>query len=246
MKTKIFIIVFLISLAGLFAQQNEGAKLQKADESGFIEVDKAPKLISQLSPEYPKSAKLAGIEGKVYLKLLIDEEGNVAKAKIEQGVKEMLDNSALAAAKKAKFSPAMIKDKPVKVWVVLPIAFKLSTEYKDVSGLNNSTINGEEPDINTSQRVDKYPKMIEGATPVYPEIAKEKKITGKVYVKILIDEQGNPQKAIVIKSESELFNQSAVDAAMKSKFTPAVDKGNPVAVWIVLPYKYDLGDKKKN
>ena len=128
MKTKIILMLLIFSFAGLIAQQKDALKLQKADESGFLEVDKGPELISRLNPEYPKLAKLAGIQGTVYLKLLIDEKGNVEKIKIEQGVKDMLDESALKAAKKAKFSPAMLKDKPVKVWVVLPIAFKLSVD----------------------------------------------------------------------------------------------------------------------
>ncbi|PKL82545.1 MAG: hypothetical protein CVV24_09565 [Ignavibacteriae bacterium HGW-Ignavibacteriae-3] len=241
MKTKTIFIMFLISSAMLFAQQNEGAKLQKADESGFIEVDKVPALISKLSPEYPELAKLAGIEGTVYLKLLIDEKGNVAKAKVEQGVKDMLDNSALAAAKKAKFSPAMIKDKPVKVWVVLPIAFKLSVEKTESTGTNTTNTDNEEPDINAFIQYEKTPELVKAETPAYPEIAKKAGIEGKVFVKVLVDKEGSPKKAIVIKSESQLFNQSAVDAALKSEFTPAMQGGKAIAVWIVLPYKFSLG-----
>ncbi len=238
MKAKIILILFLISFAGLYAQQK--AKLQKVDESGFIEVDKAPELVSKLNPEYPKLAKLAGIEGTVYLKLLIDEKGNVAKAKVEQGVKDMIDESALKAAKKAKFSPAMLKDKPIRVWVVLPIAFKLALDKKE----SPSNISDEDPDPSVRVQYEKGPKMIEGAKPVYPDEAKKNNITGKVFVKVLIDKEGVPKKAMVIKSESQLFNQSAVDAAMKSKFSPAMDKGNPIAVWIVLPYKFALNEEE--
>ncbi|MHB8904936.1 MAG: TonB family protein [Melioribacteraceae bacterium] len=251
MKTKIILILFLISFAGLFAQQK--AKLQKVDESGFIEVDKVPELISKLNPEYPKLAKLAGIEGTVYLKLLIDEKGNVVKAKVEQGVKDMIDESALKAAKKAKFSPAILNNKPVKVWVILPVAFKLSVEKKAETGLlkydelgpTTSNTKDEEPDINTFIQAEKMPELIESVKPAYPEIAKRAGIEGKVFVKVLLGKDGNPKKAVVIKSENEIFNQAATDAALKSKFSPAMDKGNPIAVWIVLPYKFALDWGKK-
>lgn len=250
MKTKLILLFFVITSALSFSQQNEGIKMQKADESGFIEVDKAPELKSQLKPEYPQLAKLAGIQGTVYLKLLIDEKGNVAKAKIEQGVKDMLDNAALDAAKKAKFSPAILKDKPIKVWVILPVAFKLDVDKKTeepkiVSPGIQAPSNLEDPDINTFVQVEKFPKLIESAKPEYPEIAKRAGITGKIFVKVLVDKEGTPKKAIVIKSESELFNQSAIDAALKSKFTPAINKGEAIAVWIVLPYKFSLGEKDK-
>lgn len=238
MKTKFIILILLFSVVGIFAQQK--AKVQKVDESGFIEVDKAPELLTILNPEYPKLAKLAGIQGTVYLKLLIDEKGNVEKVKVEQGVKDMLDESALKAAKKAKFSPAIVKEKPTKVWVILPIAFKLALDKKEPP-LN---ISGEEPDFNKFVEYEKGPEMIEPATPDYPVEAKKNGITGKVFVKVLIDKEGTPKKAVVIKSDLELFNQPAVDAAMKSKFSPAMDKGNPIAVWVVLPYKFALDEKK--
>ncbi|MCX6169154.1 MAG: energy transducer TonB [Ignavibacteriales bacterium] len=249
MKTKMILILLLISFAGLYAQQK--AKLQKVDETGFIEVDKAPELISKMNPEYPKLAKLAGIEGTVYLKLLIDEKGNVVKAKVEKGVKDMLDEAALKAVKKAKFSPAILKDKPIKVWVVLPIAFKLSfneNEPKIVSpGIQApSNISDEEPNPDAKVEYEKGPEPIEFAKPAYPEEAKKNNITGKVFVKVLIDKEGTPKKAMVIESDNDIFNQSAMDAIMKSKFTAAVNKGEKIPVWVVVPYKFTLeGEKKK-
>ncbi|MCL6100313.1 MAG: energy transducer TonB [Bacteroidetes bacterium] len=223
----------------MFAQDK--AKLQKADESGFIEVDKLPALKTQLKPHYPEIARLAGIEGTVYLKILVDENGNVEKAKVEQGAKDMLDNSALEAAKKAKFSPAMVNDKPVKVWVILPVAFKLAVEKKD-EDVSKQVQPGEneDPGINEFVKVEKLPEIVEAAKPDYPEAAKKAGIEAKVFVKVLIGKDGNPKKAIVIKSENEIFNQSAIDAALKSKFTSAINKGEKIAVWVVLPYKFTL------
>lgn len=244
MKTKLILFALLISFAAAFAQ--ERAKLLKADESGFIEVDKLPALVSPLRPEYPQLAKLAGIQGTVYLKLLIDENGKVEKAKVEQGVKDMIDEAALNAAKSAEFSPAMLNNKPIKVWVILPVAFKLDVEKKDEDvSKKTQTGENEDPGINEFVKVEKLPEMIEAAKPDYPEAAKKAGIEAKVFVKVLVDKEGNPKKAIVIKSENEIFNQSAVDAAMKSKFTSAVNKGEKVAVWVVLPYRYTLGRKEK-
>ncbi|MFA5803604.1 MAG: energy transducer TonB [Melioribacteraceae bacterium] len=248
MKTKIFLFVIIISFTGLIAQQKDVMKLQKADESGFIEVDKAPELISQLKPAYPQLAKLSGIQGTVYLKLLIDEKGNVDQAIVLQGVKDMIDEAALASAKEAKFSPAMLNNKPVKVWVILPVAFKLDVDKKtegkllkyDELGPPPSNVKVGDPDINEFILVEKLPEMIESANPQYPEIAKRAGIKGNVFVKVLIDKDGSVKKAVVIKSENEIFNQSSVDAATKSKFTPALNNGQPVAVWLVIPYKFDL------
>jgi protein TonB len=100
----------------------------------------------------------------------------------------------------------------------------------------------EDPDFDKFVAYEKGPEMIVAKTPDYPEIAKRAGITGKVFVKVLVDKEGKPKKAVVIKSDSELFNQAAIDAAMKSAFTPAIQNQHPIAVWIVLPYKFQLSD----
>ena len=253
MKTKLILMIFL-SLSVAFAQEKGKVKLPSEDESKFIEVEVVPSPLEQIAPVYPQLARLSGIEGKVYVKALIDEKGNVIKTEIMKSDNSVLDGAAVDAVKKSKFSPALDKqNKPVKVWVVIPMSFKLNIYKKaegkllkyDELGPPPSNVKVGDPDINDFILVEKYPELIESANPQYPEIAKRAGITGKVYVKLLVDKEGTPKKAIVIKSDSELFNQSAVDAAMKSKFTPAINKGEAIAVWIVLPYKFALDGLKR-
>jgi TonB family protein len=253
MKIKLVLSLILVAFISLIAQQKEGAKLQKPDESGFIEVDKPPVLKSQLRPVYPKLAKLSGIEGTVYLKLLINEKGNVEKAKVEQGVKDMLDNSALDAAKKALFSPAMLNNKAVKVWVILPVAFKLEVEKKEKGRLLRKdelepipwNEKEEDPAIDEFVPVEIMPEIVNQVNPVYPEEAKKNGIEGRVWVKVLVGKEGDAKKVVVAKSDNEIFNQSAIEAAMKYKFTPAMQGGKPVAVWVVMPFKFELDKGKK-
>ena len=82
--------------------------------------------------------------------------------------------------------------------------------------------------------------MVVSVKPEYPEIAKRAGITGRVFVKVLVDKEGKPKRAVVIKTDSDLFNDAAIAAAMKSAFTPALQNNHPIAVWIVLPYKFQL------
>ena len=74
---------------------------------------------------YPQSAKEAGIEGKVVVKAIIDEKGNVVDAEVIKSVNEDCDNAAVDAIKKTKFTPGIKDDKPVKTEVTIPIMFKL-------------------------------------------------------------------------------------------------------------------------
>jgi len=100
--------------------------------------------------------------------------------------------------------------------------------------------NDEEPDINAFVAVEKMPELVVQAQPEYPEIARRAGITGKVYVKVLIDKEGKPKKAVIIKSDAEVFNDVSIAAAMKCVFTPAIQNNKPVSVWIVIPYKFTL------
>jgi periplasmic protein TonB len=97
-----------------------------------------------------------------------------------------------------------------------------------------------DPDINAFTPVEKEPDIVKSVQPDYPEIAKRAGLEGTVYVKILLDKEGKPKKAVVIKTDAEMFNQSAIDAAMKFLFTPAIQDKKPVEVWVVIPFKFKL------
>lgn len=88
--------------------------------------------------------------------------------------------------------------------------------------------------------VEKQPVPVKQVTPVYPELAQRAQMEGTVWVKIWVDKEGKPKKAVVIKSDAEIFNQAAVDAAMQWVFTPAIMNNGPVAVWVAIPFKFRL------
>jgi periplasmic protein TonB len=97
-----------------------------------------------------------------------------------------------------------------------------------------------DPGINSFVPVEKQPEIVKSAQPDYPEIAKRAGMEGTVYVKILVDKEGKPKRAVVIKSDAEMFNQPSIDAAMKFLFTPAIQDKKPVEIWVVIPFKFRL------
>jgi len=93
----------------------------------FVAVEVYPEFIYKQVPEYPRLAKQAGITGTVWVKALVDEEGNVIKAIVgkSSGVAS-LDEAAVEAALKNKFKPGIQNGRPVKVWVTYEMEFTLS------------------------------------------------------------------------------------------------------------------------
>jgi TonB family protein len=87
-------------------------------------VERLPELVTIPQPEYPEEARLAQAEGMVLLNVLVGKDGRVKDVKIAKSI-PILDESARAAAVRAVFRPALWQNKPVSVWVSLPIRFSL-------------------------------------------------------------------------------------------------------------------------
>lgn len=105
----------------------------EADESAsiFVAFDEPPEPIGgfaaiQRKLKYPDIARKAGIEGRVIVNVLVDEKGRVVDTKILKSLGHSgCDEAAIAAIKAVRWRPAKQRDRPVKVWVGIPVIFKL-------------------------------------------------------------------------------------------------------------------------
>lgn len=85
-----------------------------------------PRVTHRVMPEYPESARLRGIEGQVLIEAVIARDGSV-----EPGVKVVqsipaLDDAAVEAFKKWRFSPARdAQGRPLRVILQAPVRFVL-------------------------------------------------------------------------------------------------------------------------
>ena len=92
--------------------------------------------------------------------------------------------------------------------------------------------------------VEEMPKIIRKVAPVYPELAIRANPEGTVLVKIWVDREGKPREALVVKSDADIFNDAATAAAMQFLFTPAYMNSGPVSVWVTIPFRFKLADRK--
>ena len=85
-----------------------------------------PRLQVKPRPSYPVIAQRLHKEATVVVRVLVDETGRVATTELKgREVGFGFDHEALRAARGAKFTPAMKDGVPVKMWVDLPIEFKM-------------------------------------------------------------------------------------------------------------------------
>ena len=77
--------------------------------------------------KYPAIARENGIEGKVIVQFVVDEEGKVSQSSVLRGIGGGCDQEALRVigTMNGKWKPGKQRGRPVKVWFTLPISFKL-------------------------------------------------------------------------------------------------------------------------
>jgi protein TonB len=92
--------------------------------------------------------------------------------------------------------------------------------------------------------VEKEPVPVKKVEPKYPELAMRAGLEGKVWVKIWVDKEGRPKQVVILKSDAEIFNEPSIEAAKQWVFTPAYMNNGPVAVWVSIPFRFKLADRK--
>ncbi len=78
-------------------------------------------------PLYPEQARKEGQQGRVLLRVLVDQEGRSKLVEVSRSSgNETLDRAAVEAIRLWRFSPARYGVKPVESWVRIPVDFRLS------------------------------------------------------------------------------------------------------------------------
>lgn len=76
--------------------------------------------------KYPRRAKSIGIEGRVYLKFIVDVDGSITDIQVMKGIGAGCDEEAIRVLNLLpNFSPGKQRGVPVKVQMQIPVNFKL-------------------------------------------------------------------------------------------------------------------------
>jgi protein TonB len=87
------------------------------------------------------------------------------------------------------------------------------------------------------------PTVVSTPKLVYPEMARIAGIEGKVFVRVLISEEGKPMKSEIVKripADQTVFDKEAVRIAMETKYTAGQQNGRRVRVWMTIPVRFTL------
>ena len=73
----------------------------------------------------PQEAKDAGVEGEVWLTIVVDENGMPTQIVVTQSLGHGLDEAAIEAIHQWRFKPGMKDGKPVPVMATIEVNFRL-------------------------------------------------------------------------------------------------------------------------
>ena len=115
-------------------------------------------------------------------------------------------------------------------------------EYKRIMGLESDTlIFGLENDEEFSNNHNNMPEMIESYGPDYPKHAKENNIQGTVWIRSLVDPNGDVLKAEIAKTSGHKeLDEAALTVALKNRFKPAVINNKRVSAWVTYKVNFNL------
>ena len=88
---------------------------------------------------------------------------------------------------------------------------------------------------------EKVPEIIYKEMPEFPRLCKSIGLEGVVWLHVYVGINGDVEDVRIAKSSgNQSFDNSAKKAAYKNKYSPAVQNGNPIALWIGYKVEFKL------
>ncbi|PYP15426.1 MAG: hypothetical protein DMD54_12120 [Gemmatimonadetes bacterium] len=89
-----------------------------------------PQVVSMARPAYPPGFRRAGIEGRVFLRALVETSGRVRGSSIDvvQSPRVEFNDPARRALAAALFKPARLAGQPIAAWITIAVNFNVPWE----------------------------------------------------------------------------------------------------------------------
>ena len=219
---------------------------------------------------YPPLLKEAGIGGTANVWLLIDTEGSVHRVRINRpSGHDALDQAALRVAQGMEFSPAYNRDQRVPVWVALDVTFEAEAAARqslEESAAFEERLRARDAEARargatpaptrsaaelrrepTFTPMTERPRLRNDAEVSdllmahYPSDLRDAGIGGTVNVWFFVDQAGTVQEVGVNRGSGyPALDDAALEVARLMEFTPALNRDQPVPVWVALDIGFEV------
>ena len=210
---------------------------------------------------YPANAMQKGVQGTVRVSFVVEKTGTVNLVQVQTPVAPELDAEGIRLIKSGpRWTPAKDHGVVVRQRVVVPVSFVLSpaSEPAAVRVGKERPITTSAADIAASANPNRpavvapdRPTQPVGGTQVffdwieknqqYPELARERKLQGKVMVEFVVQTDGSLTDARVLRRVGSGLDEEALRLIHAApKWQPASFQGKPIKQKMVLPVLFQL------
>lgn len=196
---------------------------------------------------YPAAAKEKGIEGKVYVRFVIDTTGKTVDPEIVRGVSPELDAEALRLVREMPtWQPGMQAGKPVRVSFTLPINFRLTPEKQENPAAQAAAAPSSTGDYEPARPASGDLQDYLARNMRYPRKALKDKTQGYVHLFCTIDATGKLTQAdVVVPVSPELDAEALRLVKSVPEWIPATMNGKPMESTPLIRVDFTLDENGK-
>jgi TonB family protein len=265
------LLAVVVAAAPAWARQTAqpfGKGAYRADEPGLVK----PKLVKQVSPNYPTVARNASVAGDVELEAVVTADGKVGDVRIVKSLDKRfgLDEEAIRVAKLWLFAPARKDGFPVPVIVTIVVQFRLRSgqigraappRIGAQGGTFTATVEPPRPLVSGppddefvkgAHRSDAPgidpPVVKKSVQPTYPRVSGDRRPSGVVELDVVVLADGTIGRMRVAKSlDKEVgvdgFDAAALTAAEQWLFEPGRKDGAAVPVVVKVTLAFQISQQ---
>ncbi|MDP0499580.1 MAG: energy transducer TonB [Verrucomicrobiota bacterium JB022] len=188
----------------------------------------------EVSPVFrrPPTISVPAEEVLVVLSYAVMDDGRVGPVIIHESNDPAFRGEILLALNRARYKPAKIGDKDVHAWQTKAFAIPANAPFWKDDKEDN-------PIYELSDDIEK-PTMIGHPRITYPIALKNRRITGSVKLKYLINNDGRTGIMVIEHSDHPLFTGAVIFAMRDQRFNPGKKNGKPINVWVDQEFPFDL------
>jgi TonB family protein len=202
----------------------------------------------QAQLKFPEEAVKKGLTGgTVKVKFVVNKIGKVKDVSIYKGVDPLLDDIVMrVVASSPDWIPGKYKGKTVDVPFMIPIKFDLDTEDAKTGAASHLPAVGqvflvvEEMPTFQEGTIDNFRNWVQ-TNVKYPELAREKRISGTEYVSFIVDTTGRVVDPKIIRSADPILDAEIMRVLCSAPlWKPGKQRGQLVNVSFSIPVKFIL------
>jgi len=211
---------------------------------------------------YPGEELSSGIEGKVVISFIVEQDGSVTNVSVKEKVDPDLDNEALRLFRMILWEPAVSLGQPVASQNEFPVDFNIKKYNKHCRQRGYGITAYPHEPVDTTNKVyepaaiDKKPYALFDEKGMslekfianniqYPDVAFRQSISGKVKLRFVVEPQGRASNIQVLESVGGGCTQEAIRLLQMIRWMPGIKDQAAVRTFMKLEIEFKLPDDSR-